>query len=109
MSEKSGGGPGNPRAIVVGHGEFAGGLVLAVGQICGMADRLVVLTMMGMTPEDIEATIRDQLARDLLYLGVANLLVIGIEARAALTLKVRRNEVERAIVDSSSESHRSLA
>jgi len=63
MSEKSGGGPGNPRAIVVGHGEFAGGLVSAVGQICGMADRLVVLTMMGMTPEDIEATIRDQLAR----------------------------------------------
>src|SRR5204863_445447 len=47
----------------VGHGEFAGGLVSAVGQICGMADRLVVLTMMGMTPEDIEATIRDQLAR----------------------------------------------
>jgi len=63
MSEKSGGGPGNRRAIVVGHGEFAGGLVSAVGQICGMADRLVVLTMMGMTPEDIEATIRDQLAR----------------------------------------------
>ena len=63
MSEESGGGPGNPRAIVVGHGEFAGGLVSAVGQICGMADRLVVLTMMGMTPEDIEATIRDQLAR----------------------------------------------
>jgi mannose/fructose-specific phosphotransferase system component IIA len=63
MSEESGGGPGNPRAIVVGHGEFAGGLVSAVGQICGMADKLVVLTMMGMTPEDIESTIRDQLAR----------------------------------------------
>ena len=63
MSDEAGGGPGNPRAIVVGHGEFAGGLVSAVGQICGMADRLVVLTMMGMTPEDIEATIRDQLAR----------------------------------------------
>jgi mannose/fructose-specific phosphotransferase system component IIA len=63
MSEKSDSGPGNPRAIVVGHGEFAGGLVSAVGQICGMADKLVVLTMMGMTPEDIEATIRDQLAR----------------------------------------------
>ena len=29
----------NPRAIVVGHGEFAGGLVSAVGQICGMADK----------------------------------------------------------------------
>jgi len=63
MSEDSGGGPGNPRAIVVGHGEFAGGLVSAVGQICGMADKLVVLSMMGMTPEDIEGTIREQLAR----------------------------------------------
>lgn len=63
MNEKSGGGPEQPRAIVVGHGEFAGGLVSAVGQICGMADKLVVLTMMGMTPEDIEGTIRDQLAR----------------------------------------------
>src|SRR2546430_17072552 len=63
MNKEMGDAPGKPRAIVVGHGEFAGGLVSAVGQICGMADRLVVLTMMGMTPEDIEATIRDQLAR----------------------------------------------
>lgn len=63
MNDKSGGGPDQPRAIVVGHGEFAGGLVSAVGQICGMADKLVVLTMMGMTPEDIEGTIRDHLAR----------------------------------------------
>src|SRR3989440_7387521 len=63
MSDEAGGGPGNPRAIVVGHGEFAGGLVSAVGQICGMADKLVVLSMMGMTPEDIEGSIRDQLAR----------------------------------------------
>jgi PTS system N-acetylgalactosamine-specific IIA component len=63
MNEEVGGGPGNPRAIVVGHGEFAGGLVSAVGQICGMADKLIVLSMMGMTPEDIEATIRDELTR----------------------------------------------
>ncbi|HKN58440.1 MAG TPA: hypothetical protein VJV97_06290 [Gemmatimonadaceae bacterium] len=63
MSDKSGSVPEQPRAIVVGHGEFAGGLVSAVGQICGMADKLVVLTMMGMTPEDIEGTIRDQLLR----------------------------------------------
>jgi len=63
MNEQQGGGPGNPRAIVVGHGEFAGGLVSAVGQICGMADKLVVLSMMGMTPEDIESTIRDELDR----------------------------------------------
>lgn len=63
MSDQRTGGPENPRAIVIGHGEFAGGLVSAVGQICGMADTLVVLSMMGMTPEDIEGTIREQLAR----------------------------------------------
>jgi len=45
MNEQSGGGPDKARAIVVGHGEFAGGLVSAVGQICGMADKLVVLSM----------------------------------------------------------------
>jgi N-acetylgalactosamine PTS system EIIA component len=63
MNEETGGGPAKARAIVVGHGEFAAGLVSAVGQICGMADKLVVLSMMGMTPEDIEKTIRDQLVR----------------------------------------------
>jgi PTS system N-acetylgalactosamine-specific IIA component len=63
MSEQKEGGTERPRAIVVGHGEFAGGLVSAVGQICGMADKLVVLSMMGMTPEDIESTIREQLTR----------------------------------------------
>lgn len=63
MNDEPGGGPPNPRAIVVGHGDFAGGLVSAVGQICGMADKLVVLSMMGMTPEDIESAIRAQLDR----------------------------------------------
>jgi N-acetylgalactosamine PTS system EIIA component len=63
MSEMSESGSKSPRAIVIGHGEFAGGLVSAVGQICGMADKLVVLSMTGMTPEDIESTIRDQLNR----------------------------------------------
>lgn len=62
MSEKQEGAE-QPRAIVVGHGEFAGGLVSAVGQICGMADKLIVLSMMGMTPEDIEGTIREHLTR----------------------------------------------
>ncbi|HJQ54194.1 MAG TPA: hypothetical protein VJ825_10150 [Gemmatimonadaceae bacterium] len=62
MNDQTGDAPRNPRAIVVGHGEFAGGLVSAVGQICGMADKLVVMSMMGMTPEDIESAIRDQLS-----------------------------------------------
>jgi PTS system N-acetylgalactosamine-specific IIA component len=63
MNDTKGGGPDEPRAIVVGHGEFAGGLVSAVGQICGLADKLVVLSMMGKTPEDIEGAIREEIAR----------------------------------------------
>jgi PTS system N-acetylgalactosamine-specific IIA component len=63
MNDANAGGSDQPRAIVVGHGEFAGGLVSAVGQICGLADKLVVLSMMGMTPEDIEGAIRRELTR----------------------------------------------
>jgi PTS system N-acetylgalactosamine-specific IIA component len=63
MNDAKGGGPDKPRAIVVGHGEFAGGLVSAVGQICGLADKLVVLSMMGKTPEDIAGAIREEIAR----------------------------------------------
>lgn len=63
MNDEMVGGSDMPRAIVVGHGEFAGGLVSAVGQICGLADKLVVLSMMGKTPEDIEGSIREQIAR----------------------------------------------
>jgi mannose/fructose-specific phosphotransferase system component IIA len=63
MNDTKGGAPDKPRAIVVGHGEFAGGLVSAVGQICGLADKLVVLSMMGKTPEDIEGAIREEIAR----------------------------------------------
>lgn len=63
MSENEGGGAEKPRAIVVGHGQFSAGLVSAVGQICGLADKLVVLSNVGQTPQDIEATLRDHLAR----------------------------------------------
>jgi N-acetylgalactosamine PTS system EIIA component len=63
MSEMKEGDAEQPRAVVIGHGEFAAGLVSAVGQICGMGDKLVVLSMMGMTPEEIESTIRGQLDR----------------------------------------------
>jgi PTS system N-acetylgalactosamine-specific IIA component len=52
-----------PRAIVIGHGAFSAGLVSAVDQICGMAGKLVILSMTGLTPEDIEAAIRAELAR----------------------------------------------
>jgi PTS system N-acetylgalactosamine-specific IIA component len=63
MSDDEGAGPPTPKAIVVGHGEFSAGLVSAVGQICGLADKLVVLSNTGMAPEDIESAIRRELAR----------------------------------------------
>jgi PTS system N-acetylgalactosamine-specific IIA component len=63
MSDDEGAGPPQPKAIVVGHGEFSAGLVSAVGQICGLASKLVVLSNTGMAPEDIEAAIRRELAR----------------------------------------------
>ena len=63
MSDSEGAGTQKPKAIVIGHGDFSAGLVSAVGQICGLADKLVVLSNMGQTPEDIEAAIRHHLAR----------------------------------------------
>lgn len=56
-------GTNTPKGIVIGHGEFSAGLVSAVDQICGMAGKLVSLSMRGLTPEDIETAIRDELAR----------------------------------------------
>ena len=50
-----------PRAILIGHGDFAGGLLSAVGQICGMRGVIVGLTMAGLTPADIESALRSQL------------------------------------------------
>ena len=63
MSESEGAGSGKARAIVVGHADFSAGLVSAVGQICGLADKLVVLSNKGMAAGDIEASLREQLAK----------------------------------------------
>ena len=63
MSNSEDAGAGMPKAIVVGHGEFSAGLVSAVGQICGLADKLVVLSNIGQSPQEIEATLRHELAR----------------------------------------------
>jgi PTS system N-acetylgalactosamine-specific IIA component len=63
MSKSEDSEPTAARAIVIGHGDFSAGLVSAVDQICGMAGRLVGLSMIGLTPETIEETIRAELAR----------------------------------------------
>lgn len=59
MSE--GDAPESARAIVVGHGEFAAGLVSAVDQITGMGGRFICLSNTGMAPGDIEQSLRSHL------------------------------------------------
>ena len=49
------------RAIVAGHGEFAGGLVSAVEQITGRADVFVALSNRGLGADEIERTLRERL------------------------------------------------
>jgi PTS system N-acetylgalactosamine-specific IIA component len=63
MSEASGAAE-KPRAIVIGHGEFSAGLVSAVGQICGLAGKLIVLSNTGLTAADIEAALRREVANN---------------------------------------------
>ena len=53
----------NPRAILIGHGEFAAGLISAVKQICGaQASLLTGLSMIGLGPAELEASLRSRLA-----------------------------------------------
>jgi PTS system N-acetylgalactosamine-specific IIA component len=47
-----------PRALVVGHGGFAAGLISAVEQITGRGWMLVGISNTGMTPEQIQAEVR---------------------------------------------------
>src|SRR5687768_12445715 len=50
---------GAPRALVAGHGDFATGLVSAVGQITGRGDAFVTLSNRDMSAADVERTMRE--------------------------------------------------
>jgi len=49
------------RGVVAGHGDFAGGLVSAVGQITGRAEVFVALSNRGLGADEIERTMRETL------------------------------------------------
>ncbi len=51
-----------PRALVVGHGDFATGVVSAVDQITGRGGVLVPLTNRGLGGDEIVRTLRDAVA-----------------------------------------------
>ena len=57
-----------PHAIVVGHGDFASGLVSAVHAITGRADAFVAMSNTGLGPDGIERALRETV--DTLALGV---------------------------------------
>lgn len=48
-------------AIVLGHGDFAAGLVSAVARITGSGDRFVALSNSGLGTAEIEAMLRERL------------------------------------------------
>lgn len=47
-----------PKAIVAGHGAFAEGVLSAVEQIAGRADRFIAVSNAGLGPGEIEARLR---------------------------------------------------
>jgi N-acetylgalactosamine PTS system EIIA component len=48
------------RALVAGHGDFAAGIVSAVGQITGRAEAFVPLSNRDMSAADVERAMREQ-------------------------------------------------
>lgn len=50
-----------PKAVVAGHGAFAAGLISAVEQIAGRADRFVAVSNAGLAPGEIELRLREAL------------------------------------------------
>lgn len=51
---------GSRRAIVAGHGDFAAGIVSAVVQITGRDDVFIPITNRGLSAQDVERVIREQ-------------------------------------------------
>jgi N-acetylgalactosamine PTS system EIIA component len=51
-----------PPAIIIGHGDFAAGMVSAVDMICGYGDRFIPLTNRDLAPEGIEELLRSRAA-----------------------------------------------
>jgi N-acetylgalactosamine PTS system EIIA component len=48
------------RAVVVGHGEFAAGLVSAVRGICGLSERFAVLSNQDYPADQLEQRLREE-------------------------------------------------
>jgi PTS system N-acetylgalactosamine-specific IIA component len=77
------------RALVAGHGDFAVGLVSALGQITGLAGAFVTLSNRDMSAADVERAMREQVdAR------AVNVIFTDLPA-GSCTMAARRLQRER--------------
>lgn len=51
-----------PRGVIVGHGEFASGLLSAVQQICGRVDAFAAVSNRDYPAEELERILREHVA-----------------------------------------------
>ena len=54
--------PPEARAVVAGHGAYAAGMISAVAQIAGLAERFVAVSNTGLSPAALEEALRTALA-----------------------------------------------
>ena len=86
MSESE---PSTPRAIVAGHGDFAAGLVSAVGQITGRGEVFVPLSNRDLSAADVERAMRQ-------HVEALGLTVVFTDLPAgSCTMAARRLQRER--------------
>jgi PTS system N-acetylgalactosamine-specific IIA component len=82
----------SPRAVVAGHGDFAAGLVSAVGQITGRGEAFVALSNRDMSAADVERALREQVE-------ALGLTVIFTDLPAgSCTMAARRLQRERPAI-----------
>ncbi len=81
-----------PRALVAGHGDFATGLISAVGQITGRADVFLALSNRDMSAADVENAMRN-------HVQSLGLTVIFTDLPAgSCTMAARRLQRERPAI-----------
>lgn len=80
------------RALVAGHGDFAAGIVSAVGQITGRGDAFAMLSNRDMSAADVERTMREQVDA-----GAIEVIFTDLPA-GSCTMAARRLQRERPAV-----------
>ena len=80
------------RALVAGHGDFAAGIVSAVGQITGRGEAFATLSNRDMSAADVERVMREQVDA-----GAIDVIFTDLPA-GSCTMAARRLQRERPAV-----------